>query len=139
MEVRRLSDYAWLPTRATPFSAGVDLRSAHAYIVPPHGRILVQTDLCIKMPDNCYGRIAARSGIALNNFIDVGGGVLDADYRGPVGIIVVNHGSSSFQIYPGDRVAQLICERIEYPEVIEVPSLPDTERGAAGFGSSGML
>lgn len=139
MQVRRLSDFAWLPTRATPFSAGVDLHSAHPYVVPPRGRVLVQTDLSIQMPAGCYGEITSRSGLALNNYLDVAGGVLDADYRGPVGVILVNHGSDFFQIYPGDRIAQLICVKIEYPEVVEVPSLPESERGAGGFGSSGML
>lgn len=89
----------------------------------------------------CYGRIAARSGLAVNNFIDVGAGVIDEDYMGPIGILLFNHSSDvDFIVKRGDRIAQLICERIFYPTIIEVKSIDrmTTARCNDGFGSTGI-
>ena len=84
-----------------------------------------------------YGRIAPRSGLAWKKHIDVGAGVIDADYRGNVGVVLFNHGAEDLEVKVGDRVAQLILEKIAYAEVEEVAELPETVRGAGGFGSSG--
>lgn len=112
--------------------------SAYDYTVKGKGKELVKTDLQILIPDGCYGRIAPRSGLAVKNFIDVGAGVVDSDYRGNVGVVLFNFGDEDFQIRRGDRVAQLICEKIEYPELEEEKeNLSNTERGANGFGSTG--
>ena len=81
---------------------------------------MVKTDLRVKVPPGTYGRIAPRSGLALSNQIDVGAGVIDADYRGNVGIILFNHGNDDFKINAGDRIDQLICEKIVYADVVEV-------------------
>mmetsp|Transcript_6357 Transcript_6357/g.14900 ORF Transcript_6357/g.14900 Transcript_6357/m.14900 type:complete len:160 (-) Transcript_6357:136-615(-) len=81
---------------------------------------------------------APRSGLAWKNFIDTGAGVIDADYRGNVGVILFNHSEDDFQVKVGDRVAQLVLERIYTPEVKEVDSLEDTARGEGGFGSTGV-
>ena len=133
-----LSPHALPPTRGTPMAAGLDLRSAYSITIPAYGKGLVATDLAIKVPAGCYGRIAPRSGLALHHHINVGGGVIDADYRGNVGVILYNHSGTPFQIHRGDRVAQLICERIIYPEIREVRDLGSTERGTEGFGSTGQ-
>jgi dUTP pyrophosphatase len=106
------------------------------------GKVLVKTDLAIAIPHDCYGRIALRSGLAWKYGIDVGAGVIDADYRGNVGIILFNLSDSMFVIHPGDRIAQLIIEKILHCEVKETTDLlPDplchTSRGEMGFGSSG--
>jgi deoxyuridine 5''-triphosphate nucleotidohydrolase (dut) len=85
----------------------------------------------------CYGRIAPRSGLAWKNHIDVGAGVIDEDYRGNVGVVLFNHSDQDFKVNKGDRIAQLICQRIEYPVLQEVTNLNNTERGAGGFGSTG--
>jgi len=99
---------------------------------------LVKTDIQVKVPEGTYGRVAPRSGLALKNKIDVGAGVIDRDYRGNVGVILFNLSDEDFQVSPGDRVAQLICEKIEYPEVEELENLDDTDRGEGGFGSTGV-
>ncbi len=83
------------------------------------------------------GRIAPRSGLAAKNFIDTGAGVIDADYRGPVKVLLFNHGESDFEVKEGDRIAQLVIERIYTPEVVEVEELEESVRGAGGFGSTG--
>jgi deoxyuridine 5'-triphosphate nucleotidohydrolase len=85
-----------------------------------------------------YGRIAPRSGLASKFFIDVGAGVIDADYRGNVGVVLFNHSSVEFAISIGDRIAQLILEKIEVPEIECVERLTETNRGAGGFGSTGV-
>lgn len=111
--------------------------SAYDAVVPARGKELVKTDIQIEVPFGTYGRVAPRSGLAWKNFIDVGAGVIDQDYRGNVGVILFNHSDTDFEVKKGDRIAQLICERIVYPNVVQAESLTDTQRGAGGFGSTG--
>jgi len=118
-------------------AAVMDLKSAYDITIPVFGKGLVETDLAILVLTGCYGRIAPRSGLALHHHISVGGGVIDADYRGNVCVIIFNHSGTPFQIRRGDRVAQLICEKIVYPEICEVQALDNTELNTGGFGSSG--
>lgn len=89
------------------------------------------------MASTTDGRIAPRSGLAAKHFIDTGAGVIDADYRGQVKVLLFNHSDGDFQVAEGDRVAQLILERIYTPEVLEVDELEESVRGAGGFGSTG--
>ena len=95
------------------------------------------TDLQIAVPEGCYGRVAPRSGLAAKKFIDVGAGVIDYDYRGNVGVVLFNFGDEDFKVSKGDRIAQLICEKISYPQLEQCKTLDVTERGAGGFGSTG--
>ena len=81
---------------------------------------------------------APRSGLAWKHSIDVGAGVIDADYRGPVGVILFNHSDTDFEVKVGDRVAQMIIQQIVMPEVVEVQDLDSTLRGEGGFGSTGV-
>lgn len=111
--------------------------SAYDALVPARGKALVKTDIQIEVPDGTYGRVAPRSGLAWKNFIDVGAGVIDQDYRGNVGVILFNHSDVDFEVQKGDRIAQLICEQIVHPVVIEAHELSDTSRAAGGFGSTG--
>ena len=117
---KKLTQNAFAPFRATEGSAGVDLSSAYSYKVLKGGRTLVLTDLQVKLPAGCYGRIAPRSGISLWHGIHVGAGVIDSDYRGQIGILIYNLGDEDYEIKPGDRVAQLICEKICIPVIHEV-------------------
>ncbi|XP_061036324.1 deoxyuridine 5'-triphosphate nucleotidohydrolase, mitochondrial isoform X3 [Eubalaena glacialis] len=153
----RLSEHATAPTRGSERAAGYDLYRfiprtgnfqkgpnmkkqgccAYDYTVPPMEKALVKTDIQIALPSGCYGRVAPRSGLAAKHFIDVGAGVIDEDYRGNVGVVLFNFGKEKFEVKKGDRIAQLICERIFYPEIEEVQVLDDTERGSGGFGSTG--
>jgi len=129
---------AHAPTKGSAKAAGFDLRSAYECVVPARGKAMVNTGIKIELPEGCYGRIAPRSGLAAKNFIDVGAGVVDEDYRGLIQVILFNHSDTPFEVKPGDRIAQLICERIYYPELVEVTDLSDTVRGEGGFGSTGI-
>lgn len=118
-------------------AAGYDLFSASDALIPSKGKAIVPTDISISIPSGTYARIAPRSGLAAKHFIDVGAGVIDFDYRGPLGIVLFNFGDADFPVKQGDRIAQLILERIVTPDVVEVESLTETERGDGGFGSTG--
>jgi dUTP pyrophosphatase len=134
----KLTENARTPTRRSSKAAGLDLYSAYDMIVPARGNALIATDLQIQLPNGCYGRIAPRSGLALGHHIDVGGGVIDQDYRGALGVIMFNHSDTTFVVSRGDRIAQLICEKIHYPILEEVKILDTTERDKKkGFGSTG--
>ncbi|EDL28137.1 deoxyuridine 5'-triphosphate nucleotidohydrolase isoform 1 [Mus musculus] len=133
----RLSEHATAPTRGSARAAGYDLFSAYDYTISPMEKAIVKTDIQIAVPSGCYGRVAPRSGLAVKHFIDVGAGVIDEDYRGNVGVVLFNFGKEKFEVKKGDRIAQLICERISYPDLEEVQTLDDTERGSGGFGSTG--
>jgi len=136
--VKKLSENAILPHRGSAHAAGYDLASAVEATVPARGKALVGTDLSIAIPEGTYARVAPRSGLALKHSIDVGAGVIDADYRGPVGVVLFNHSEVDFAVKPGDRIAQLIIEVIMTPEVAEVEDLDATVRGEGGFGSTGV-
>ncbi|XP_068954090.1 deoxyuridine 5'-triphosphate nucleotidohydrolase, mitochondrial isoform X2 [Petaurus breviceps papuanus] len=134
----RLSEHATPPSKGSARAAGYDLYSAYDYTIPAMEKAIVKTDIQISLPSGCYGRVAPRSGLAAKHFIDVGAGVIDEDYRGNVGVVLFNFGKETFEVKKGDRIAQLICERVFYPELEEVQGLDDTERGAGGFGSTGQ-
>ncbi|XP_067634437.1 deoxyuridine 5'-triphosphate nucleotidohydrolase [Eurosta solidaginis] len=134
----KLTEHALAPVRGSEFAAGADLRSAYDMVVPARGKAIVKTDLQVQVPEGSYGRVAPRSGLAVKNFIDVGAGVVDEDYRGNLGVLLFNHSDVDFEVKRGDRIAQFICERIFYPELEEVDKLNDTKRGAGGFGSTGI-
>jgi dUTP pyrophosphatase len=138
----RTTEKAFIPTKGSKFSAGFDLCSAYPYIVKSKSKQLVKTDLKIQIPSGCYGRIAPRSGLAWNNFIHVGGGVIDVDYRGPINVILFNFHDTDFHINIGDRIAQLIFQKIEYTRLVEIKEKDFmevcTERGENGFGSTGI-
>ena len=138
LKVKLLSTAARAPRRATQHSAGYDLCSAVRVTVPAKNKCIVSTDLSIAVPAGTYGRIAPRSGLAVKHFIDVGAGVIDADYRGNVGVVLFNHSDIDFEVDVGDRVAQLLLEVIQTPDVEIVNSLDTTDRGDGGYGSTGM-
>ncbi|KDR07209.1 deoxyuridine 5'-triphosphate nucleotidohydrolase [Zootermopsis nevadensis] len=133
----KLSEKALAPLKGSAKAAGFDLRSAYDVTVPARGKVLIKTDLQIKLPPGCYGQIAPRSGLALKHHIDVGAGVVDEDYRGNLGVVLFNHSDQPFNVSHGDRIAQLICQKIYYPVLQEVEELDETERGKNGFGSTG--
>uniref|UniRef100_A0A8C8GLK8 Deoxyuridine 5'-triphosphate nucleotidohydrolase n=2 Tax=Oncorhynchus tshawytscha TaxID=74940 RepID=A0A8C8GLK8_ONCTS len=137
LKFSKLSEHATAPTRGSAKAAGYDLFSAYDYSIGPMDKAIVKTDIQIAVPSGCYGRVAPRSGLAAKHFIDVGAGVVDEDYRGNVGVVLFNFSKETFEVKKGDRVAQLVCERICYPDLQELKSLDETERGAGGFGSTG--
>ncbi|OCL08845.1 dUTP diphosphatase, partial [Glonium stellatum] len=137
LQVQFLSDKAKAPTKGSIFAAGHDLYSARNIVIPARGRARVDTDIAISVPAGTYGRVAPRSGLAAKHGIDTMAGVIDADYRGQVGVILANLSDEDFEIKEGDRIAQLIVEKIEMPDVVVVEKLAESVRGAGGFGSTG--
>ena len=138
LKVQKLSNNAALPKRSTDGAAEYDLCASQDCTIPAGGKGLVHTGLVISFPAGLYACIAPRSELALKKFIDVGAGVVDADYRGEVGVVLFNHGDQDFEVKMGDRIAQLILEKIDTPPVEEVQGLDDTVRGCGGFGSTGV-
>ena len=136
--MQKLKNNAALPKRSTDGAAGYDLCASQDCTIPAGGKGLVHTGLSISFPAGLYARIAPRSGLALKKFIDVGAGVVDSDYRGKVGVVLFNHGDQDFVVKMGDRIAQLILEKIDTPPVEEVQGLDNTVRGTGGFGSTGV-
>ncbi|KAJ7591362.1 dUTPase-like protein [Mycena floridula] len=136
--IKRLSDKAKLPSRGSALSAGYDLYSAEKKTVPAHGKALIDTQISIAVPVGHYGRVAPRSGLASKFMIDTGAGVIDADYRGVVFVLLFNLSDKDFEaqyytVEEGDRVAQLIIEKIYNPEVLEVLDLGGNSPWSWGF------
>ena len=138
LEVKKLDPKATLPSLGSVNAAGYDLNALQATTVPARGKVLVSTGLAFAIPVGNYGRIAPRSGLAAKHSIDVGAGVIDADYRGEVKVLLFNFSDKDFSIVPGDRIAQMIIEKYSPTELVEVEDLDSTERGAGGFGSTGV-
>jgi len=136
--VKRLISEAVLPVRGSVHAAGFDLAAASPVTVPAGGKAIVKTGLSIAIPEGTYARLAPRSGLAAKHMINVGAGVVDYDYRGEVGVVLFNHGAQDFGVAAGDRVAQLILERVSMVDCVEVEALEETSRGAGGFGSTGI-
>jgi len=133
----KLLPTATAPTRATEHSAGFDLCSAEDTVVPAGMQKLVKTGLSMRTPPGTYMQLVERSGNRLKHNIGVGAGVIDHDYTGPVGVVLVNHGHEHFNVKIGDRIAQGIVKVIQQPPTRELQALPDTARGTGGFGSTG--
>lgn len=139
-KVARLSPDAQIPIRGSPGAAGYDLYSSADTLIPKRTWVAVPTGIALQVPGDHYARIAPRSGLALKYGIDVGAGVVDSDYTGEVKVILFNHSDEHFAIRMGDRVAQVIFEKISTPYLREVDlaELGVTTRGQNGFGSSGV-
>ena len=135
--IKKLSEHALIPTRASPGSVGYDLYSIEDMHILPYQRGIVCTGIAATIPMGVYGRIAPRSGLAVKHGVQTGAGVIDPDYTGELRVILFNHGSEKFEIKKGDRIAQLILEKCETPLIDEVEEIKDTQRGTRGFGSSG--
>ncbi len=134
--VKKTNKDAVLPYRATSGAAGYDLTSPIDTTVASHGKQLINLGFEMSIPEGHYGRIAPRSSLSWKHFIDVGAGVIDSDYRGDVGVILYNHSDRGYKIKKGDRIAQLILEKISIPKVVEVNNLFPTARGEGGYGST---
>ena len=140
LRVRRLDTRARLPTRAYPGDAGLDLYALEDAVLAPGERASIPTGVAVEIPDGQAGLVLPRSGLAAKHGISVvnAPGLIDAGYRGELRVLLLNTDrSATFEIAPGDRIAQLVLVRVETPEVVEVEELALSERGAGGFGSSG--
>jgi len=144
--MKLLTPAATLPRRMTPGSAGLDLFAAEDVTVPPSqaksdghvdvGRALVPTGIAIALPKGTVGRIGSRSGISVNNNVEVGAGWVDCDYRGEILVELKNLSSLPFNVVRGDRVAQLFVLPYVSVRLRPLDRIGKTQRGAGGFGSS---
>ena len=145
LNVIKINPSAILPVRASTGAAGYDLFSTDSYVVLPGRRVVVSTGITVQLPPGTYGRIAPRSGLAVKHGLDTLAGVIDPDYTGEIKVVLQNLDSMQpFVIRPGYRIAQLILENYTVAEVVEVPTentplVDATNRGAAGFGSTGLF
>lgn len=137
MNVLLLDKHATVPVRSSSEAAGYDVCSIDDGYIDPGDRLLVRTGIALQVPIGTYGRIAPRSGLAVKYGIHVGAGVIDRDYRGEIRVLLCNLGRERFEFKRGDRIAQMVLEKIETPEVYTVESLDETSRGSGGFGSTG--
>jgi dUTP pyrophosphatase len=126
-----------LPEYASAGAAGADLRASAAVEIVPGGRAAVPTGVRLQIPPGHVGLVWPRSGLAVRHGIDTLAGVIDSDYRGEVRVVLVNHGDAPFCIVPGDRVAQLLVQRVERAAFTAAAGIDDTDRGGGGFGSTG--
>jgi dUTP pyrophosphatase len=130
-----------LPAYATDHSAGMDLLAAidQDKVLKPLERALIKTGLCIALPEGYEAQVRPRSGLALKNGVALvnAPGTIDADYRGEIGVLLINLGQEDFTITRGMRIAQMVIAPYTRAQWNEVPSLPDSARGTGGFGSTG--
>jgi dUTP pyrophosphatase len=132
----KLHPSAKLPTRGSGHAAGLDLYSVEDATIPAGERALVRTGLSVAIPLGFYGRVAPRSGLAVEFGVDVLAGVIDSDYRGEIICVLINHSKETIHLEAGRRVAQLVLESIITPQAEWADRLDETDRGSGGFGSS---
>ncbi|HRX63845.1 MAG TPA: dUTP diphosphatase [Candidatus Absconditabacterales bacterium] len=137
IKFKKLSKLAQIPKQNTPSDAGYDFFSTEDYVLKPGERKLFKTNISCAIPSGYYGRIAPRSGLAYKYGVDVLAGVIDSEYRGDIGIVLINFGEKDFEIKIGDKIAQFIIEKCHYVDWVEVDDLDGTIRSDGGFGSSG--
>jgi dUTP pyrophosphatase len=140
LAVRRLRDDAVLPERAYPGDAGLDLVACERHVLGPGERAVVGTGLAVAIPDGHAGLVLPRSGLASRHGIGIANapGLVDSGYRGELRVVLLNTDrTETFTVEPGMRIAQLVVVPVVSAEPVHVDELPETQRGVAGFGSSG--
>lgn len=137
IRIKRIHPDAALPTRGTEDSAGLDLRCLREFTIPPGDRAAIRTGIAVAVPRGTVGMVWPRSGLAVKHGIDVLAGVIDADYRGEILVILVNHGHNDVVVNQYDAIAQLVVqEHHSDMEMMLVNELDVTGRGDGGFGST---
>ena len=139
LRVRRLRPDAIIPAYAHPGDAGLDLHASEDVTLKPGVTCLVPTGVAIELPEATEAQVRPRSGLALKHSVTVLNtpGTIDEGYRGEVGVVLINHGSTTFYVSRGMRIAQLVIQKRWTVEVVQVDGLTDTTRGTGGFGSTG--
>ncbi|HET7341320.1 MAG TPA: dUTP diphosphatase [Methylomirabilota bacterium] len=137
--VQRVDPDLPLPAYARDDDAGLDLYAAEAVTLAPGARALVPTGVALAIPPGFAGFVLPRSGLALRHGVTLlnAPGLIDAGYRGEIKALVVNHGEAAVTLQRGDRIAQLVVQRVEHVRLLPVAALAPSGRGAGGFGSSG--
>ena len=126
-----------VPQYAHDGDAGADLTASEKTVVPARERSLVGTGIRLEIPEGYVGLIWPRSGLAIKKGVDCGAGVIDSCYRGEIKVLLFNHSDTEFQIEPGDRIAQILIQKVERVQFIPVNELSETTRSEEGFGSTG--
>jgi len=128
-----------MPARARAHDAGLDLYAAEAVVIEPGARVLIPTGIALAIPEGYAGFVLPRSGLAVRHGLTLLNtpGLIDSGYRGEVKVLLVNHDRATTTIARGDRIAQLVIQRVEPTELVEVDELPSSDRGDGGFGSTG--
>lgn len=135
--IKKLHAHAKIPTFAHPGDAGMDMYTIDDVTVPPMERVQIKTGIALQIPEGYVGLIWDKSGLSHKKGLKVLGGVVDAGYRGEIFIGVVNLGVEPIVLEAGDKVAQMLTQKVEHPNMIEVAELAETERGVGAFGSTG--
>ena len=135
--LQRLTETAIRPTRATDGAAGLDLYADEPAMIPEYNRVWVKTGIAVAIAPGYVGLVWPRSGLA-GSGLDTSAGVVDSDYRGELKVLLCNGTPHRRGVKQGDRIAQLLIMPIGMPNVIEVDAMPETSRGANGFGSTGI-
>lgn len=138
VNVQLLVDAAKMPTYAYAGDAGMDLYASHEVIVGAGERVQVRTGIAMAIPDGYVGLIWDKSGLSHRAGFKTLGGVIDAGYRGEVLVGMVNLGSEPYTFHTGDKVAQMLIQKVEQPQLVEVDKLDETVRGQGAFGSTGV-
>ncbi|MGB3191671.1 MAG: dUTP diphosphatase [Limnoraphis sp.] len=140
IKILRLNEAAVVPKYAHPNDAGMDLYSIEEQEILPGESKLIHTGISIELSPGTEAQVRPRSGLALKHQITVLNtpGTIDADYRGEIGVILINHGKTTFNINKGMKIAQLVIAPVIHAEIEEVEQLSSTVRGEGGFGSSGV-
>ncbi len=140
--VRRITSTARIPSYGSKYAAGLDVCADEDKVIGPNETVLVKTGIAIQWrglhENEYYMRIAPRSGLALKKGIFINAGVIDYDYTGEVGVVIYNSGVEEFAVKRGDRIAQMILEKIKRVDIEEIDTFENTERGSGGFGSTGL-
>jgi len=140
LRFKRLVPDAVLPAYAHPSDAGMDLRSVEDVTIAPGSRALVHTGLVVLLPPLYEAQVRPRSGLALKAGVTVLNtpGTIDSGYRGEIGVILANFGEAAFVVKKGDKIAQMVIAPVTQPEIAETDVIDETDRGAGGFGSTGL-
>lgn len=142
VKILRLKEKATLPAYTTAHAAGMDVSACldDSVTVEPFSSVLIPTGLAIELPEEYEAQLRPRSGLALRHLISLPNSpaTIDADYRGEVGVILINHSREPFTVNHGDRIAQMVISKVDRVEFEEVGSLSDTKRGEGGFGHTGI-
>jgi len=140
MKIERIHENATLPQYAHEGDSGLDLYAVEDTIIEPGQRVLVKTGIKIQLPPNTEAQIRPKSGLALKKGITVLNtpGTVDEGYRGEIGVILINHSDTTYNVETGQKIAQMVIMPVVRVAVEEVPSLDETARGEGGFGSTGV-
>ncbi len=137
LKIKKINKEAKIPKYATAGDAGLDLFALEEVVLNPREFVAVSTGVALEIPHGYVGLVWDKSGLAIMHGLKTLGGVVDAGYRGEVKVGMINLSGKEYKIEKGHKVAQMLIQKVEHPEIIEVEELSETERGEGGFGSTG--